>query len=108
MTLEEKIDAFVLAQGNQVGAGGELAAILKDIVDAIPEPLVVVGTLNKEGYFIPNEGQPSHADAEEAFLNGTPVLLDITDENTPFHKKFLVLSYDVDDKELKAGLYAWI
>lgn len=31
MTLEEKIDAFVLAQGNQVGAGAELAGILKEI-----------------------------------------------------------------------------
>lgn len=31
MTLEEKIDAFVLAQGNQVGAGAELAGILKEL-----------------------------------------------------------------------------
>lgn len=36
MTIKQRIDAFVLNQGNQVGAGAELAAILKDIIDAIP------------------------------------------------------------------------
>lgn len=36
MTLKERIAAFVLNQGNQVGAGAELAAILNDIVDSIP------------------------------------------------------------------------
>lgn len=36
MTIKERIKAFVLEQGNQVGAGAELAAILNDIVDAIP------------------------------------------------------------------------
>ena len=33
MTLKERIEAFVLNQGNQVGAGAELAAILNDIID---------------------------------------------------------------------------
>lgn len=42
MTLEEKIDAFVLAQGNQVGAGAELAGILKEIAaSATPKKLEV-------------------------------------------------------------------
>jgi hypothetical protein len=36
MTIKEKIDAYVLAQGNQVGAGAELASLLKEIVDSIP------------------------------------------------------------------------
>lgn len=36
MTLKERIEAFVKQQGNQVGAGAELAAILNDIVDSIP------------------------------------------------------------------------
>lgn len=36
MTIKERIKAFVLEQGNQVGAGAELAAILNDIVDSIP------------------------------------------------------------------------
>lgn len=36
MTIKERIEAFVLNQGNQVGAGAELAAILNDIVDSIP------------------------------------------------------------------------
>lgn len=31
MTIKERIEAFVLNQGNQVGAGAELAAILKEI-----------------------------------------------------------------------------
>ena len=42
MTLEEKIDAFVLAQGNQVGSGAELASILKEIASsATPKKLEV-------------------------------------------------------------------
>ena len=36
MTIKERITEFVLKQGNQVGAGAELAAILNDIVDSIP------------------------------------------------------------------------
>ena len=36
MTIKERIEAFVKQQGNQVGAGAELAAILNDIVDSIP------------------------------------------------------------------------
>lgn len=38
MTLEEKIDTFVLAQGNQVGSGAELAGILKQMVEEMPGP----------------------------------------------------------------------
>lgn len=36
LTIKERIEAFVKQQGNQVGAGAELAAILNDILDAIP------------------------------------------------------------------------
>lgn len=105
----------IAGQGTMVDVGGGLPVILNAICDAIEEgggggsePLVVAGTLDGENYFVPNEGQPSHAEAEEAFLNGTPVLLDITDETTPFHKIFSVVNYDVDTKELTAGLYTWL
>lgn len=36
MTLKERIATYVVAQGNQVGSGSELAAILNDMVDMIP------------------------------------------------------------------------
>lgn len=38
MTINEKIDKFVLAQGNQVGSGAELAGILKQMVEEMPGP----------------------------------------------------------------------
>lgn len=56
MTLEEKIDAFVLAQGNQVGAGAELAGILKEIaggminVPTITQEELNSGVLTQERY----------------------------------------------------------
>lgn len=38
MTINEKIDKYVLAQGNQVGSGAELAEILKEMVEEMPGP----------------------------------------------------------------------
>lgn len=54
MTIKEKIDAYVLAQGNQVGAGAEFASLLKEIVDSIPggggaEPLYIKAERELDG-----------------------------------------------------------
>lgn len=111
MTIKEKIDAYVLAQGNQVGAGAELASLLKEIVDSIPggggsEPLIVEGK-NDGGHFEPNEGQASHDDAIEAFRNGTLVFLDIVNEDTAQHIIGLVTSYDTDEDNLYVGNVSW-
>lgn len=38
MGINEKIDEYVLAQGNQVGSGAELAEILKEMVEEMPGP----------------------------------------------------------------------
>lgn len=38
MEINEKIDKYVLAQGNQVGSGAELAGILKEMVEEMPGP----------------------------------------------------------------------
>lgn len=38
MTIKEKIEAYVKAQGNQVGSGAELGEILDEMVDSMPGP----------------------------------------------------------------------
>jgi hypothetical protein len=168
MTLKERIEAFVKQQGNQVGAGAELAAILNDILDAIPAAqvqsdyaqadntkpdyiknkptipapytlppasaetlggikvgenlsineggvlsasgggaLIIEGTTDDSNFFTPNEGQPSHVDAVEAYTNGTIVLLDIMDNVAEVHTLCTVSRYNLDSDELTAGSYFW-
>lgn len=73
MTIKEKIDAYVLAQGNQVGAGAEFASLLKEIVDSIPgggsEPLILEGTI-REGGFSPAPGFPTKQQIIDAYTEG--------------------------------------
>lgn len=78
MTLEEKIDAFVLAQGNQVGAGAELAGILKELAGAgAPAPLILEGTVTEveddENSFAPASGFPTNDEIRAAFNSNRPV-----------------------------------
>lgn len=78
MTIKEKIDAYVLAQGNQVGAGAELAGILKEIAGAgAPAPLILEGTIteveDEENTFRPASGFPSDAEIRAAFNTNRPV-----------------------------------
>lgn len=75
------INAAIAGQGSQVDISGKLPAILSSIVDLIPEggnaPLVVSGEFDTAGHsFTPAAGQPSHMDAEVAYRQGRPILLE--------------------------------
>lgn len=132
MTLKERIEAFVKQQGNQVGAGAELAAILNDIVDSIPgaytlppataetlggvkvgsglavteqgvlsasgggsEPLIVEGR-QSDTIFIPNESQPTKAEARSAFNSGRMVIIKYLDEDEVENTALCIAIYQDD------------
>lgn len=114
MTLEEKIDAFVLAQGNQVGAGAELAGILKEIAGAgAPAPLILEGTVteveDEENSFGPASGFPSNAEIRAAFNTNRPVFQKVlckyleVNQTTVFEPVVLKFDHESDEHLVVLG-----
>lgn len=108
MTLKERIDAFVLNQGNQVGAGAELAAILNDILDAIPSaytlPPASANTLGGikvgSGLSVTEQGVLSASAQGPMILEGT--IAEVEDEENTFNPAANFPSYS----ELLAAIAA--
>lgn len=108
MTKEEikaAVAAKIAGQGSMVDISGALPAILDAIVDAIPEggggnePLIVEGTKANEGYFVPNSGQPTKAEAIEAAKNGRLVIIKIvsSDDENLWNWFYLNVFYEYDE-----------
>lgn len=78
------VAAKIAGQGNQVDLGNALSDIfgsLCDLIDAggqggAAEPLIIEGAYDTDlEAFVPNQGQPSFADAVEAINSGRQVFL---------------------------------
>lgn len=98
--IKDLIAAKIAGQGTMVDVGGGLPTILNEIIDLIPapspsvEPLIVEGSFNS-GYFTPNAGQPSWADAKAAFDAHIDIFLVFKLSDIP--SVVLVTSSSIDD-----------